>query len=81
MTPSLLNKWIEKVFVHGFSHGSTGDALKGKHLVASLTTGAGEAAYSAELGTTIDDLFYHIAVIQNILSLHRSLKSFDFRLF
>lgn len=26
MTPSLLNKWIERVFVHGFSHGSTGDA-------------------------------------------------------
>src|SRR3712207_7897804 len=28
--PSILHRWIEDVFVHGFSHGSTGTALKGK---------------------------------------------------
>lgn len=70
MTPSLLNKWIERVFVHGFSHGSTGDALKGKYLVASLTTGAGEAAYSAEAGTTIDDLLAPIRLTAKLTQLN-----------
>ena len=31
--PSLLQKWVEDVFVRGFSHGSTGTALAGKKLV------------------------------------------------
>lgn len=28
--PSLLERWMEEVFQHGFSHGSTGDKLKKK---------------------------------------------------
>lgn len=44
--PSLLSRWIEKTFVHGFSHGSAGDKLKGKKLVVSFTSGAPEALYS-----------------------------------
>lgn len=44
-TPSLMSKWIEEVFVHGFSHGSTGDKLKGKKLVVSFTSGAPEELY------------------------------------
>ena len=48
--PSLMHKWMEDVFVHGFSHGSTGTALADKKLVASLTTGAPEVAYPAEAG-------------------------------
>ena len=44
--PSLLEKWMEETFKHGFSHGSTGDKLKGKKLIASLTTGAPVQAYS-----------------------------------
>ena len=55
--PSLLKKWMEDVFVHGFSHGSTGDALAGKALVASVTSGAPESAYSPEgVGFTVDGL-------------------------
>lgn len=45
--PSLLAKWMEDVFVRGFSHGSQGKALVGKKLVLSFTTGAPESAYDA----------------------------------
>ena len=45
--PSLLAKWMEDVFVRGFSHGSTGKALVGKKLILSFTTGAPENAYGA----------------------------------
>ncbi|MDO5470640.1 MAG: NAD(P)H-dependent oxidoreductase [Akkermansia sp.] len=38
--PSLLHRWMEETFLHGFSHGSTGDKLRGKTLVVSYTTGA-----------------------------------------
>ena len=46
--PSLLAKWMEDVFVRGFSHGSTGKALAGKKLILSFTTGAPETAYGAD---------------------------------
>ena len=48
--PSLLQKWVEDVFLRGFSHGSTGTALRGKKLVVSLTTGAAESYYDAQPG-------------------------------
>lgn len=51
--PSLMHKWMEDVFVFGFSHG-TGTALKGKTLVASLTSGAPEEIYRKNF--TIDDI-------------------------
>ncbi len=38
--PSLMAKWMEDTFVHGWSHGSTGKALHGKKLLLSFTTGA-----------------------------------------
>ncbi len=44
--PSLLEKWMEEVFQHGFSHGSTGDKLKNKKIIVSLTTGAPKEAYN-----------------------------------
>ena len=44
--PSLLEKWMEDVFKHGFSHGSTGDKLKNKKLIVSLTTGVPEDTYT-----------------------------------
>lgn len=43
--PSLLKKWLEDVFLHGFSHGSTGNKLHGKKLLLSFTTGAPEEMY------------------------------------
>ena len=46
--PALLQKWMEDVFVRGFSHGSTGTALHGKKLVVSVTTGASQAYYAPD---------------------------------
>ena len=46
--PSILERWMEETFRHGFSHGSTGDKLKGKKLVLSFTMGAPETLYSHE---------------------------------
>lgn len=55
--PSLLQRWMEETFQHGFSHGSKGDKLKGKKLVLTFTTGAPEAMYSHDgaMGYDIED--------------------------
>lgn len=56
--PSILHRWLEETFTHGFSHGREGNKLKGKKLVLSLTTGAPLSAYSARsaMGVELDDL-------------------------
>lgn len=46
--PSLMSKWMEDTFLHGFSHGAMGNKLKGKKVVASFTSGAEEAVYHKE---------------------------------
>lgn len=55
--PSILERWMEETFQHGFSHGSTGDKLKGKKLLLSFTTGAPASMYAPEgaMGCRIDD--------------------------
>lgn len=55
--PSLMSKWMEDTFQHGFSHGSTGDKLKGKKLIASFTTGAPAELYhkDAPMGHEIEE--------------------------
>ena len=55
--PSILERWMEEAFKHGFSHGSNGNKLKGKKLVLSFTTGAPASMYSRDgaMGYTIDD--------------------------
>lgn len=45
--PGLMKLWIDRVFLHGFSHGSHGQ-LAGKKLLLSFTTGAPAEAYTAE---------------------------------
>lgn len=47
--PALLAKWVEDVFLHGFSHGSTGKALVHKKLLLSFTTGAPESTYETAI--------------------------------
>jgi len=66
--PSLLSKWMEDVFEHGFSHGSTGDKLKGKKLILSFTTGAPEEAYHKDqsMGYEIDDFLPNIIATCNL---------------
>ena len=46
--PALLKKWMDEVLSYGFAYGSTGDKLKGKHLVLSLTIGGPAASYAAD---------------------------------
>ena len=46
--PSLLQRWEEEVFIHGFSHGTNGKALQGKKLILSVTTGAPAEVYARE---------------------------------
>ena len=46
--PSLLQRWEEEVFTHGFSHGTNGKALQGKKLILSVTIGAPAEAYARE---------------------------------
>lgn len=46
--PSLLHAYIEQVFAHGWAYGHGGEALKGKSLTLSFTTGAPEADYSPQ---------------------------------
>ncbi len=55
--PSLLHCWMEQTFTHGFSHGKTGDKLKGKQLVLSFTFGASASMYSHDgpMGYNIDE--------------------------
>jgi len=46
--PSLLQRWMEEVWLHGFSHGTNAHALKGKKLLLSLTTGAPAEVYTPQ---------------------------------
>ena len=61
--PSILQRWEEEVLLHGFSHGSTGDKLKGKKLIVSFTAGAQGEVYSREggLGYTLEDLLLPVS--------------------
>ena len=43
--PSILHRYQEEVFKHGFSHGSKGKALVGKKVILSFTSGAPEEQY------------------------------------
>lgn len=66
--PSLLQKWMEDVFEHGFSHGSTGDKLKNKKLIVSFTTGAPEELYhrNSIMGYNIEEFLSHIIATCNL---------------
>jgi putative NADPH-quinone reductase len=45
--PGILKEWIDQVFTYGFAFGSTGNKLKGKQLLVSMTIGGPEDAYKA----------------------------------
>ena len=56
--PGLLKLWLDKIFQHGFSHGSKGK-LGGKKLLFSFTTGAPAIAYQKDgpMQHTVEDYF------------------------
>ncbi|MBM3287420.1 MAG: NAD(P)H-dependent oxidoreductase [Candidatus Eisenbacteria bacterium] len=43
--PGILKEWMDRVLAYGFAYGSTGDKLKGKDFLASLTIGGPAEAY------------------------------------
>ena len=66
--PSAMQKWVEDIFTHGFSHGSTGNKLKGKKILFSLTTGASEEAYSKNgfMKHEIGEFLYPMDAVANL---------------
>eukprot|EP00833_Pecoramyces_ruminatium_P009924 jgi/Orpsp1_1/1183956/evm.model.c7180000087380.1 len=69
--PSLMRKWFEDVFEHGFAYGSKGKALLGKRMILSITVGAPEEAFQEGgfQNYTIEDLtkgFHQFANICNM---------------
>ena len=61
-TPGILKLYIDKIMEHGWAYGSKGTALKGKILLASITTGAPEKEYAAEgaFNHTVEEFSYAI---------------------
>ena len=43
--PGILKEWLDQVFTYGFAYGSTGNKLKGKQFLVSMTVGGPEDAY------------------------------------
>lgn len=58
--PALMQKWVEDVFLNGFSHNSEGNALVGKKLVLLMTAGAPESYYKGEKAVYEQDLLIPI---------------------
>lgn len=44
--PAKMKQWIDDVLAYGFAYGSEGDALKGKKLLVSVTTGESKDEYT-----------------------------------
>lgn len=60
--PALLKNWIDQVLTYGFAYGKTGDKLKGKGLMVSMTISSPYGCYQT-LGYnnfTAPDLLNHI---------------------
>lgn len=69
--PALLKRWFETVLVHGFSHGSKGNKLKGKRLLLSFTTGSPAEAYTlgGPRSYPIEDFLLPIKAIADLAGL------------
>lgn len=67
-TPSLLSRWFEKTFIHGFSHGSTGDKLKGKKVILSVTAGAPNEYFSENMPSK-HSIDYYMSHIQSMCAM------------
>lgn len=46
--PAKMKQWIDDVLAYGFAYGAGGDALKGKSLLVSVTTGGRNVDYTPE---------------------------------
>jgi NAD(P)H dehydrogenase (quinone) len=59
--PGLLKGYIDRVFSMGWAYGGV-QALKGKRILVSTTTGAPEMAWTEENRGTIKDVFKHLFI-------------------
>jgi NAD(P)H dehydrogenase (quinone) len=59
--PGLLKGYIDRVFSMGWAYGG-GQALAGKRILVSITTGAPDFAWTPEKRGTIKDIFKHLFV-------------------
>lgn len=66
--PGMLKEWIDQVFSYGFAYGSTGDKLKGKQFLVSMTIGGPAEAYceSGYNNFTINDLLKPLQQTSNL---------------
>ena len=60
---SLIMRWFEEVFTHGWAYGSKGHALDGKQVLIGLTAGGTGYEAGGEMGITVDDLLKPIQLI------------------
>ncbi len=68
--PAVMKKWLDEVFLHGFSHGST-KKLTGRKLLVSVTTGAPAQAYQrgTAINHTMEELLAPFSSIAGLCSL------------
>jgi NAD(P)H dehydrogenase (quinone) len=59
--PALLKGYIDRVFSMGWAYGG-GQALAGKKILVSMTTGAPDFAWTPEKRGTIQDIFKHLFI-------------------
>ena len=59
--PALLKGYIDRVFTYGWAYGG-GQALVGKKILVSMTTGAPDFAWTKEKRGTIKDIFKHLFI-------------------
>ncbi len=59
--PGVLKGYIDRVFSYGWAYGG-GQALAGKKILVSMTTGAPDFAWTADKRGTIQDIFKHLFV-------------------
>lgn len=59
--PALLKGYIDRVFSYGWAYGGN-QALAGKKILVSMTTGAPDFAWTEEKRGTIKDIFKHLFV-------------------
>lgn len=79
--PPILKQWMDKVLSYGFAYGSTGDKLKGKDFLLSITIGGPEDSYSPEgyNNFTISELLTPLKQTSNLAGMNflEPIKSHD----
>jgi len=66
--PGILKEWMDQVLTYGFAFGSTGDKLKGKHFLVSMTVGGPAESYceGSYNSFTIDDFLKPLRQMANL---------------